>query len=189
MSLSKRDRALCLFNADVLRTKVAEAIDVLAVVSGDDDEPAPPSSVQKAAPATPTPKAKDSSDYPQTPDLSFSSAPSVSSPQTPQNTSTTTTTYTLAALARLPAIEIIKLANSTSSSGAASTGLPLAKADPLIVQQTNQFIDSLEGKTNQQQKQLLGEKLYVYLPFLPLFTDHSHVLRLILDSALSNPSA
>ncbi|KIJ38954.1 hypothetical protein M422DRAFT_175807 [Sphaerobolus stellatus SS14] len=174
MSLSKRERALCLFNADVLKAKVKEAVDVLAVVEDDEDVVKPVKAVP--APATPASKATaKAAEYPQTPELSSSrsvsavASPSSPGPQTPSiavpapNSPTPPpstpgpTPHTLATLARLPALEIVRLANSN---GGNATGLPLAKADPLIVQQTNAFIDGLAGKAVQQQKQLLGEKLF-----------------------------
>ena len=62
--------------------------------------------------------------------------------------------HTIASLARLPASEIIRLANSSSA-----TGLPLPKADPMVVKATDEFIDSLIDKPINQQKQQLGDKL------------------------------
>lgn len=164
MSLSKRERALCLFNAEVLKTKVAEASEVLEVVTVENDgspqtgsqEKSSHSSTAPAAPVTPHSKfpSTTSDDSPKTPDLSSrgpSTAASPSSPPTPGQG----TVHTLSSLARLPASEIVKLASSSSA-----TGLPLAKADPRVVDETNRFIDGLQGKTIQQQKQLLGEKLF-----------------------------
>jgi len=49
----------------------------------------------------------------------------------------------------------VRLANSASA-----TGLPLPKADPLIVQATDEFIDQLISKPSATQKQMLGEKLF-----------------------------
>jgi polyadenylate-binding protein len=46
-----------------------------------------------------------------------------------------------------------------SSSNA--TGLPVPKADPLVVQATDEFIDGLLDKPPQVQKQQLGDKLFV----------------------------
>ena len=66
--------------------------------------------------------------------------------------------HTIASLARLPASEIIRLVNSSSV-----TGLPLPKADPMVVKATDEFIDSLQDKPVNQQKQQLGDKLYVVL--------------------------
>jgi polyadenylate-binding protein len=164
MSLSKRERALCLFNAEVLKAKVTEAIEVLEVVTVESDVPPPQTGYQgksshsSTVPAPVTPHSKlnstTSDDSPQTPDLSSrgpSTAASPTSPPTPGQG----TIHTLSSLARLPASEIVKLANSSSA-----TGLPLAKADPRIVEETNQFVDGLQGKPVQQQKQLLGEKLF-----------------------------
>ena len=167
MSLSKRERALCLFNSEVLKTKVAEANDVLEVVTVDNDGPAHAgiqgqSSHPLMVPADPvTPRSKlhptTSDDSPQTPDLSSQGPSTVASPSSPP-TPGQGTVHTLSSLARLPALEIVKLANSSSA-----TGLPLAKADPRVVEETNRFIDGLQDKPVQQQKQLLGEKLFGFL--------------------------
>ena len=163
MSLSKRERALCLFNAEVLKNKVAEANEVLEVVTAEhDDTPVVEKQATRAsalaAPVTPHSKfgSVTSDDSPQTPDLSSRGPSAAASPTSPP-TPGPGTTHTLSSLARLPASEIVKLANSSSA-----TGLPLAKADPRVVDATNQFIDSLQGKPAQQQKQLLGEKLYAF---------------------------
>lgn len=145
MSLPKRDRALCLFNSEVLRAKIADA---KMVLDSDDGEPAP-------LPAAPvTPQAKKSAvvaDSPHTPDLS-SRGPSATASPVP--TTPGSSGQTIASLARLPAIEIIRLANSASA-----TGLPLPKADPLVVKATDEFIDGLLDKPIQSQKQQLGDKL------------------------------
>jgi polyadenylate-binding protein len=65
-------------------------------------------------------------------------------------------TQTIASLARLPAAEIVRMASSSSA-----TGLPLPKADPLVIKATDEFIDGLLDKPIQTQKQQLGDKLYV----------------------------
>jgi polyadenylate-binding protein len=93
---------------------------------------------------------------PQTPDLSSRgpSAAASPTPTTPGN-NIAGISYTIASLARLPAAEIIRLANSSNA-----TGLPLPKADALIVRTTDEFIDGLLDKPIQQQKQALGEKLF-----------------------------
>lgn len=97
----------------------------------------------------------------QTPDLS-SRGPSTNvspTPATPSHSMTTTATmHTIASLAHLPAAEIVKLASSLSA-----TGLPLPKGDPLVVKVTDEFIDSLQDKPVQQQKQALGDKISVGL--------------------------
>ncbi|GJJ14849.1 hypothetical protein Clacol_009117 [Clathrus columnatus] len=161
MSLSKRDRALCLFNSEVLKSKVAEAMDVLSVI---EDEPAPVST--PSAPVTPQSKLSAAASAklaqhtsPQTPDLSSSRGPSVVASPTPQTPGAKTednpAVYTLSSLAQLSAIDIIKLATSPNP-----TGLPIVKPDSIIVDQTDKFVDGLSGKPLTQQKQLLGEKLF-----------------------------
>ncbi|KAJ7108679.1 hypothetical protein C8R44DRAFT_636477 [Mycena epipterygia] len=154
MSLPKRERAMCLFNVEVLRAKLADAKMVLDS-SDDESDPAATEAIQPV-PITPQPKkiavptAKTAS--PQTPDLSSRgpSAAASPSPATPGNS-----THTIASLARLPAAEIIRLATSSSA-----TGLPLPKADPLVVQATDEFIDGILDKPLQMQKQQLGDKLF-----------------------------
>lgn len=156
MSLPKRERALCLFNVEVLRAKIADAKMVLEVDDCDEEEPAkipePPVTPQARKISTPLDMS------PQTPDLS-SRGPSTNAspaPATPSHSMTTTaTTHTIASLARLPAAEIVKLASSSSA-----TGLPLPKADPLVVKATDEFMDSLQDKPVQQQKQALGDKIF-----------------------------
>ena len=163
MSLPKRERAMCLFNVEVLRAKIADAKNVLDSDDGPEEEPLPPpppppvretqsvKSTPLVSTAPPTRKAASTNeDSPQTPDLS-SRGPSAAASPVP---GTPGTTYTIASLARLPAVEILKIAKSTSA-----TGLPLPKEDPLIVQATDEFIDSLMDKPTQQQKQQLGDKL------------------------------
>ncbi|KAG1745279.1 hypothetical protein EDB19DRAFT_1693601 [Suillus lakei] len=135
MSLPKRERALCLFNTEVLRAKIADA---------KTEQQKPDTQSIQSAPAQPvpvTPQARKIvatiEDSPKTPALS-SKGPSAAS-----------------SASRLPAAEIIKLANSSSA-----TGLPLPKVDPLVVKTTDEFIDSLMDKPIQAQKQQLGDKLY-----------------------------
>lgn len=164
MSLPKRDRAMCLFNAEVLRAKLADAKMVLDSDDGEEEPSAPP-----VVPITPQPKKTASTrasveDSPKTPDLS-SRGPSATAsplPATPGSSTTTAgpTTYTIASLARLPAAEIIRLASSSSA-----TGLPLPKVDPLVMQATDEFIDGLLDKPPQMQKQQLGDKLCVSFCF------------------------
>jgi len=159
MSLPKRERAMCLFNTEVLRAKIADAKLVLDSDDGDEEQQKPDTQSVRSAPAqaTPaTPQAKKTAatieDSPRTPALS-SKGPSAASspvPVTPGSSSS----HTIASLARLPAAEIIKLANSSSA-----TGLPLPKPDPLVIKTTDDFIDSLMDKPIQVQKQQLGDKL------------------------------
>lgn len=159
MSLPKRERAMCLFNPEILRVKIADGKMVLDSDDGD-DEPAPAAPTPPAAataPAPPvTPQAKKiapaSVESPQTPGLS-SRGPSATSSPVPV-TPSAPQTQSLASLARLPAAEIVRMANSASG-----TGLPLPSPDPLVVKATDEFIDGLLDKPVQMQKQQLGDKL------------------------------
>lgn len=168
MSLPKRERAMCLFNAEVLRAKIADAKMVLDSDDAEDGQglgKEETRSVKSApVPETPvTPQAKKTSssvagleDSPQTPDLS-SRGPSAAAspvPGTPGSGGVTTTQYTIASLAKLPAAEIVRIAQ-----GASATGVPLPKADPLVVKATDEFVDTLVDKPMQMQKQQLGDKL------------------------------
>ncbi|KAH9960693.1 hypothetical protein BC827DRAFT_1132795 [Russula dissimulans] len=153
MSLPKRERAMCLFNVEVLRAKL---VDAKAVLDSDDalDESTTTDPQATTEPVTPQSKRtipvyQESS--PRTPELSSRGASAAASP-TP---ATPGTTHTVTSLARLPATEIIKMANLPST-----TGLPLPKADPLIAEETDKFIDSLIDKPKHTQKQLVGEKLF-----------------------------
>lgn len=147
MSLPKRERAMCLFNVEVLRAKIADAKMVLDVE--EDEAPA-----AKEPPVTP--QAKKIAPFtgsPSTPDLSSRGPSATASPAPVTPSTTTNTSYTLATLARLSASDVIRIM------GSQSTGLPVAKADPLVVKATDEFIDGLLDKPIQQQKQALGDKL------------------------------
>jgi polyadenylate-binding protein len=150
MSLPKRERAMCLFNPEILRAKIADG---KMVLDSDDGDTAPTSSAPEP-PVTPQTKKVSSTltESPQTPDLS-SRGPSAASSPVP---ATPGSTQTIASLARLPAAEIVRMASSSSA-----TGLPLPKADPLVIKATDEFIDGLLDKPIQTQKQQLGDKLYV----------------------------
>jgi polyadenylate-binding protein len=149
MSLPKRERAMCLFNVEVLRAKL---VDAKAVLDSDDgvDEPAASPVPEPVTPQNKRPIPVSHENTPRTPDLSSRGASAAASP-TP---ATPGTTHTVASLAQLSAAEILKIASSPST-----TGLPLPKADPLVVEATDKFIDSLSDKPTQTQKQLVGEKL------------------------------
>ncbi|KZT65302.1 hypothetical protein DAEQUDRAFT_752640 [Daedalea quercina L-15889] len=154
MSLPKRERAMCLFNVEVLRAKLADAKMVLEV---DEEDEAPAQTTVPEPPVTPQARKIAPVDAsPRTPDMS-SRGPSAAAspmPETPSSTALSTT-HTIASLARLPASEIIRLANSSSA-----TGLPLPKPDPLVVKATDDFMDGLMDKPVQQQKQQLGDKIF-----------------------------
>lgn len=172
MSLPKRERAMCLFNAEILRLKLVDAKMVLDSDDGEETtEQVTDTQSTKSAPAPVpvTPQAKKivpPEVSPRTPDLSSRgpSATASPTPVTPAGNSSTTT-HTIASLARLPAAEIIRLASSSSA-----TGLPLPKADPLIIQATDSFIDGLLDKQVQVQKQAIGEKLSAFLAFSSYFS-------------------
>ena len=162
MSLPKRERALCLFNTEVLRAKLADAKIVLDSESADEQDGKPTDTQStKSAPVPSTPQAKKSvvpqlEASPRTSELSSVGASAATSSML-ATSCPPSETHTIASLAKLPAAEIVRLANSASA-----TGLPLPKADPLIMQATDEFIDQLISKPPAMQKQSLGEKLYVF---------------------------
>src|SRR6266481_726992 len=113
MSLSRRERALCLFNAKVLKNKVAETNEVLEVVMAEHNEmPMVEKWASRAStPATPiTPHSKfdpaPPDDSPQTPDLSSRGPSAMASPTSPP-TPGPGTTHTFFSLACLPVSEIM----------------------------------------------------------------------------------
>ena len=160
MSLPKRERAMCLFNVEVLRAKIADAKIVLECSEGEEEQQKSDIEAQQPTPVVPvTPQAKRLAttvveESPQTPALS-SRGPSVASSPTPATPASST--HSISSLARLSAVEIIKMANSPSA-----TGLPLPKPDPLVVKATDEFIDGLLDKPIQVQKQQLGDKLFAF---------------------------
>jgi polyadenylate-binding protein len=145
MSLSKRERAMCLFSKEILKQKIKEAEEIFKLENEPEEKPTEKPAPQKKAssPAVEAPSAS-----------SLTTAPS-SSADAPANGSS----YTLTSLAELPAIEIIRLAREPSS---AST-LPLPKADSLVMQSTDNFVDSLQSQGQNQQKQAVGEKLFKFV--------------------------
>ncbi|KAF9443021.1 hypothetical protein P691DRAFT_779114 [Macrolepiota fuliginosa MF-IS2] len=183
MSLPKRERAMCLFNSEVLRVKLADAKMVLESDEAAAAEITPIEPVNpKATPVTPQAKkvmgsSRAVEESPRTPDLSSRGASAAASPMplTPSaaaaNTSTSSTitsgtvsggaggaekSWTVAALAKLPAAEILKI---VSEPGVVLPG-QVGRADPIVVQTTDEFVDSLRDKPVQQQKQQLGDKLF-----------------------------
>jgi len=160
MTLPKRERAMCLFNVEVLRAKLADA---KMVLDSDDDPDEKAQTKGSTSPYTPQSKRASTrlTETPRTPDLSSRGASATSSPlpATPGMANTEVTPNTakaIAALAKLPAGEVIRLANSSST-----TDFPLPKPDPTVVQGTDEFIDGLLDKPPHIQKQQLGDKLYV----------------------------
>jgi polyadenylate-binding protein len=149
MSLPKRDRAMCLFNTEILRAKLADA----KVILESDDEVTPAPAI--APPVTPKQNKTASrvpEESPRTPDLS-SRGPSAAAspvPSTPGNHA-----HSAASLAKLSAAEIVRIATTTPAAS-----LPFGKADTLVVKATDEFVDSLSGFSMQLQKQKLGDKLF-----------------------------
>lgn len=175
MSLSKRERAMCLFNVEVLRGKVADA---KLVLDSDDADAEEPATTPAAAPVTPARKTTASStldDSPQTPALSSrapSAAASPAAPLTPPSKSVAGVLgmipTSLDKLAQLPATKIIEIVRDNGI----AESLGLSKADPLIVKTTNEFIDSLASQTVPKQKQQVGDKLYVIYFIWATFTNY-----------------
>jgi polyadenylate-binding protein len=155
MSLPKRERALCLFNVEILRSKLADAKAVLDSDLEESEAAAPAAAAPPLDSNTSTTTEDGASASSPDPLASSSAAPPASSSSL---SSTGGSTHTLASLAKLPAVEIIRLVNSPST-----TGLPLPKPDPLVVKATDEFIDSLLDKPVPAQKQALGDKLYEFL--------------------------
>ncbi|KDN52853.1 hypothetical protein K437DRAFT_149988 [Tilletiaria anomala UBC 951] len=142
VGLPKKDRALCLFNQEVLRAKVEDAKEILEMSDGEDGTTPAVAPTPAAAPAVAAPQQSAQATGKSEPVGSGSSK-----------------SYTLAQLAALPASEIIALAQPSAPSSS-STGLPLPKADPNVVHETDAFIDTLAGKLPQDQKQKLGDLLF-----------------------------
>ncbi|KAL0579003.1 hypothetical protein V5O48_002998 [Marasmius crinis-equi] len=169
MGLPKRERAMCLFNTEVLRLKIEEAKAVLESEEEEEEAPAPPPVTPKKKAVT---RATEDGSSPLTPDLSSRGPSATSSPlpgtPTPapgananvaiaSPSSVPTTQYTsIASLSKLPAAEIVRLA---TKGGLVADGV-LPKADPLVVAATDEFIDGLMGQQPHQQKQQLGDKLF-----------------------------
>ena len=151
---------MCLFNAEILRAKLADAKMVLDSDDSEQNEDEAPLTAKPLVQSAPvTPQAKKTSvprveDSPHTPELS-SKGPSAASSPLPGTPGGATLTHTIASLAKLPASEILRIVSSPSS----ATGLPIPKADSIIMQGTDEFIDTLRDHPPHVQKQRLGDKL------------------------------
>lgn len=156
LSLSKRERAMCLFNVEVLRGKVADAKLVLDSSDAEEEQ-----STTAPAPVTPARKTTASSaveDSPRTPALSSrapSAAASPAAPVTPPSRALASVPTSVDKLAQLPASKIIEILRD----GSTAEQLGLSKSDPLIVKATDEFVNSLADLTVAKQKQQLGDKL------------------------------
>lgn len=150
-TLSKKERALCLFNTDVLRSKVTDAQSVLEASDSDSEEthhissklqnitlqngqlPTPQSTPERRA-------AKSSRE---------AAVVATGVPKQPAADLMSTTD-----LAKLPAVRIIELASSEAPS-------PLMASPPTeVVQEIDRFVDGLVMKPVNEQKQKLGERLF-----------------------------
>lgn len=159
MSLSKKERAMCLFNQDYLRAKVADAREVLSA----DEEPA---RNQSAPAGTARPKVSPisggdepkASSAPVLAQITASPTPAANREPTVAEAASTSgfPQYTLAALAAMSAKDIIR---ELVDRHAVVTGVTLNRPDPVVMKANNDFIDTIEGKPVQQRKQMLGEKL------------------------------
>lgn len=134
VSLPKKERAMALFNSEFLRTKVDEAREILEM---NDEE-----GVEQGAALAASQSAKA---------VKGAAVTSETTDSTNAATTSSSSTHTLASLARLPAAEIVRLASAPQSAG--SGGLPLPKADPSIVAETDTFIDGLMSSSPEDQKQ------------------------------------
>ncbi|KAI0031346.1 hypothetical protein K488DRAFT_52287 [Vararia minispora EC-137] len=144
MSLPKRERAMCLFNVEVLRAKIQDAKAVLDV---EDDEPAP--TPAPVIPQTPVKRSTAPAASPSTPDLS-SRGPSAAASPTPATPGATHTVESLASME--PPSKVLRLAREPGSG--------LAKADPLVVKASDEWFDSLLSKAIPDRKQAVGAKIH-----------------------------
>jgi polyadenylate-binding protein len=145
MSLPKRDRALCLFNTEVLRAKIADAKIVL--------EAAEEESVPAPAPIPVTPQKKAAVlevSTPETPDLS-SRGPSVAASPAPQTPSTNVPSHGFDALAEMPFTRVYDLINSGAN-------LPSLSVSPELIEETNQWVASISAHSLPTFKEQAGRK-------------------------------
>ncbi|KAK0564419.1 hypothetical protein OC861_004293 [Tilletia horrida] len=151
VSLPKKERALCLFNQDLLRAKVDEAREILEMSDDEDGVGASNGIPDPSAAATPADSTRALKSAP----VSAPALEASSSSQQQSSASAAPTSYTLFSLAALPASEIVRLASAPPSAG-----LPLPKADPAVLRDTDAFVDGLAGKPVHDQKQKVGDVLH-----------------------------
>lgn len=145
MSLPKRERALCLFNTEVLRAKIADA---KIVLEAGEDETIPTSGL---IPVTPQKKAAVAEvSTPETPDLS-SRGPSVAASPAPQTPGTGVPSHSFDALAQMPFVKIHELIKSGAN-------LPSLSVSPELVEETNQWVTSISSHTIPTFKEQAGRK-------------------------------
>lgn len=134
--LPKKERALSLFNPEYLRLKVSDALEVLEAPSDDEQDTTTTTNLGAVAPAPSSP----------TPSIRTSLPPTTTEPALELPSS-------LAALAQLPADEIISLLPSLAKEG--KLGIKLVEEEKK--EETENFMDGLEGKAAHEIKQKLGE--------------------------------
>jgi polyadenylate-binding protein len=145
MSLPKRERALCLFNTEVLRAKIADAKIVLEA-SEEESAPAP-----APIPVTPQKRvAVPEFSTPQTPDLS-SRGPSVDGSPAPQTPGTNASSHSLDALAQMSFTKIYDLINSGAN-------LPSLSVSPELIEETNRWVTLISAHTLPTFKEQAGRK-------------------------------
>lgn len=146
MSLPKRERALCLFNTELLRAKIADAKIVLEAAEEEELAPTP-----APIPATPQKRAAVVGfSTPETPDLS-SRGPSVAASPAPQTPGTTASVHNLDSLAQLSFTKIYDLINSGAS-------LPSLSVSPELIEETNQWVVSISAHSLPTFKEQAGRK-------------------------------
>ncbi|KZT62448.1 hypothetical protein CALCODRAFT_505513 [Calocera cornea HHB12733] len=171
MTLSKKERALCAFNAEYLRLKVDGAREVVLAANGQEGEQegeqegdedgsadrmvTSPAIAGNGKPGPPTPQITKIVDDTQEGPLAPTPTRPIVSPLTP---SPSQPSYTLETLAALPAAEIMRIIRTPNSAG-----LPLPKADPEVIRSTDSWMDQLDQKQEYDRKQKLGEKLHKML--------------------------
>jgi len=146
LSLPKRERALCLFNTEVLRAKIADAKIVLDAADEEESAPAP-------APIPVTPQKKFAVigvSSPETPDLS-SRGPSVAASPAPQTPGTNAGSHSLDALAQMPFTKIYDLISSGAN-------LPSLSISPELIEETNQWVTSVSAHSLPTFKEQAGRK-------------------------------
>ncbi|KAM0749536.1 hypothetical protein T439DRAFT_52220 [Meredithblackwellia eburnea MCA 4105] len=141
MDLPKKERAMCLFNPSHLKLKVADALVILSPDSEGEDASAV---VNKSTTGTATtPPASSSKSLP-TPDPT-PSKPSLVVPAS------------LSALSSLPAKDIIALIHSDSTD---LSSLDVRRVERTLEDETDLFMDKLEGKPVSEVKQKLGDRVF-----------------------------
>jgi polyadenylate-binding protein len=146
MSLPKRERALCLFNTEVLRAKIADAKNVLEAAEEEEPAPAP-----ATIPVTPQKKAVVVAvSTPETPDLS-SRGPSVAASPAPQTPGTNASGNSFDALAQMPFTKIYDLINSGAN-------LPSFSVSPELIEETNQWVTMISALSLPTFKEQAGRK-------------------------------